>query len=564
MAPWIALTSGVAPSMTRSCAGGAKPLIGAVKQKVRMEAMGASIANGVGSFDGTGFRGALHTDLGVEISDAAPFAAGGGSLDFVGRQGDAEGHVGGTPDPDNEGYPGFRIDQMLGPESCSVSHYRPNVVTLVAGTNDMVQNRDPANAPARLGGLVDKILADSPRATVLVSAIPPTTDPTDPGINARTSQYNEGVEAAMAARAAAGAHVLFVQPGLTAADVGDDDHIHPTDEGYQKMADAFLEAVNGAEDMGWLQEPEAMHDWPAGCQTATTASPVVDSRWEDHGVSFSQGFGQGNSYRLGDVNKDRKSELFVVDPQQGWKFYWNGGPSSKTAWNAWGPGPSRVPRKPGLVGNALRLGNLDSDGIVDCLAVSLDGHIPSARKWNNTAPVGQKLCGTASTKPNLDVPVTGAISPDTQIVFADLDGDGVDEYLLVKPDGTTTAWRYHDYTLNGSTRKWEPIGQIAGSLGKDRVVRWADINGDGRADEILLTLKGGARAWINDGGIPSGNSVPETAKPLLRDIGEIMSDKGLPPLDMRFADMDGDGRDDLVRIGWTGVMHIWLNKVPNL
>lgn len=43
-----------------------------------------------------------------------------------------------------------------------------------------------------------------------------------------------------------------------------------------------------------------------------------------------------------------------------------------------------------------------------------------------------------------------------------------------------------------------------------------------------------------------------------------MSDKGLPPLDMRFADMDGDGRDDLVRIGWTGVMHIWLNKVPNL
>ncbi|WP_203814661.1 FG-GAP repeat domain-containing protein [Paractinoplanes tereljensis] len=75
-----------------------------------------------------------------------------------------------------------------------------------------------------------------------------------------------------------------------------------------------------------------------------------------------------------------------------------------------------------------------------------------------------------------------------------------------------------------------------------------------RADRILITATGGARAWINEG--------PRGASGTFRDIGRIAGDSGLPPADIQFADMDGDGKADFSRIGWTGVTHTWLNKLP--
>ncbi|RBQ14672.1 hypothetical protein DP939_39380 [Spongiactinospora rosea] len=49
-----------------------------------------------------------------------------------------------------------------------------------------------------------------------------------------------------------------------------------------------------------------------------------------------------------------------------------------------------------------------------------------------------------------------------------------------------------------------------------------------------------------------------------RDIGKIAGDAEVPPKDVQFADVDvdGDGKADFLRIGWTGVMHAWLNELP--
>ncbi|PZG30335.1 hypothetical protein C1I98_31265 [Spongiactinospora gelatinilytica] len=80
------------------------------------------------------------------------------------------------------------------------------------------------------------------------------------------------------------------------------------------------------------------------------------------------------------------------------------------------------------------------------------------------------------------------------------------------------------------------------------------MNGDKRADRILITAKGGARAWINEGARGAGGTY--------RDIGRIAGDAEVPPKDVRSADMDGDGKADFVRIGWTGVTHAWLNELP--
>ncbi len=358
---------------------------------------------------------------------------------------------------------------------------------------------------------------------------------------------------------------------LTLTDIGPDG-IHPTDAGYRKIAGAFLDAYKVALSNDWIQPPNpqasdvAAHPCghtEGGLGGTNAASQVKDRRWEDHGVSFEAGFGKGNSYRWGDVNEDGKPELFVVKPDQSWTFYWNSGRTA-VGWTGWAKGVSRPARQPGLVGNALRIADMDRDGEPDCVTVDLKGHLV-IYVWDNTKSAGQKICGRKITT-NSDVPGTGTIDPRTQIVLADVDGFGAADYLLVEPRGTTRLWLNSGLTnlKGGKGIKWQEVGQITGPLPSERIRRWADINGDGVADQILLTAHGGARAWLNKGltfeSAPAGvHAQPNGLK--LVDIGEIAIDKNVPPRDVQFVDVGGDGRADFVRTGWTGVTHIWLNRL---
>lgn len=80
-----------------------------------------------------------------------------------------EGHDGYTIDTggSNSGISGSITDQAM-------SSYHPNIVLLMIGTNDVNGNIDVANAPTRLGKLIDEITTDSPTALVVVASIIPT------------------------------------------------------------------------------------------------------------------------------------------------------------------------------------------------------------------------------------------------------------------------------------------------------------------------------------------------------------------------------------------------------
>ncbi|MFV3464754.1 GDSL-type esterase/lipase family protein, partial [Mycobacterium tuberculosis] len=62
-------------------------------------------------------------------------------------------------DRDHEGHSGWRIDEISARVDGWVDTFQPEVVLLMIGTNDMIQGYDVANAPARLGTLLDKITA---------------------------------------------------------------------------------------------------------------------------------------------------------------------------------------------------------------------------------------------------------------------------------------------------------------------------------------------------------------------------------------------------------------------
>ena len=105
---------------------------------------------------------------------------------------------------------------------------------------------------------------------------------------------------------------------------------------------------------------------------------------------------------------------------------------------------------------------------------------------------------------------------------------------------------------------WEEINPIPQSSSEPREFRWADLNGDHKADLILITANGGANAWLNQ---YQGGSKGAPGTLVLHNIGEIADDKNVSPQDVLFVDVGGNGRADFVRTGWTGVTHIWLNRL---
>lgn len=80
--------------------------------------------------------------------------AGGYTVDFVGSRSNGPAEL---FDHDHEGHPGWRIDQLDANVVGWLQNADPRTILLEIGTNDVNQDYDLANAPARLSALIDKI-----------------------------------------------------------------------------------------------------------------------------------------------------------------------------------------------------------------------------------------------------------------------------------------------------------------------------------------------------------------------------------------------------------------------
>jgi lysophospholipase L1-like esterase len=92
----------------------------------------------------------------------------------------------------------------------------------------------------------------------------------------------------------------------------------------------------------------------------------------------------------------------------------------------------------------------------------------------------------------------------TGVFMADIDGDGRDDYLHVSKDGEVYMYwnvgKAPDSGPNAAKVQWKPIGIIASGGGaKGHQVRFADIDGDGRAEFIWVKDSGSATVWWNRG-----------------------------------------------------------------
>jgi len=203
--------------------------------------LGDSITFGYGSTAGGGYR--------VELFNQSLQA--GKAITFVGSQTSGPSSVQSMPFPRaNEGHSGYSIDDSSNTSGIAplvdqaIAKYRPNIVLLQIGTNDMHYSLDLVNAPARLGKLIDQITKDAPNALVVVAKIPPANG----SQNTPTIAYNAAIEGVLAPRLKAGKHLVLVDnyaPLAPWSTARFKDSEHPNDVGYAAIAHSWYAAIEG-------------------------------------------------------------------------------------------------------------------------------------------------------------------------------------------------------------------------------------------------------------------------------------------------------------------------------
>ncbi|WP_434383144.1 FG-GAP-like repeat-containing protein [Melittangium boletus] len=447
---------------------------------LRLMPVGDSITFGVGSPTHSSYRRPL-VDL---LANQSRF-----SVTYVGSQ--ASGNL---PDLANEGHSGYIIDEIRAGIDGWMTGARPDVVLLHLGINDYNRGVDTANAPARLRVLIDRIFANKPGVTVLVMGLIPTTV----GREAQAATFNSQVKAMESGLRQAGKKFRYVQPpALTAAELPD--KLHPNDAGYARMAQAFHDVLNQAFTDGWVVGGRALN--------AGTESGTGKVRWAD-------------------FDGDGRMDYLTLSSSGAVSVFLNRGGDGRGGWQALGQ------VAPGVTsdGNRVRFADFDGDGKADYLTLSASGavqvylnrggDIPGGGGW---LPLGQVAPGTTSDA--------------SRVRFADHDGDGKADYLTLSASGAVQVYLNRGGDIAGGGG-WLPLGQVApGTTSDASRVRFADLDGDRRADYIMLDAKGAVLTYLNRGGDGYGGYLGlGLTAPGVTANASLVS----------FADFTGDGNADYV------------------
>lgn len=189
--------------------------------------LGDSITYGIG-FDG-GYR--------VELFKSAHSA--GKKITFTGSLSNGPSMVDGVMFPrNNEGHSGWKINQLLPLIPMPALQTPPHIVLLMIGTNDIAQNDDLANAPKRLGALLDKLAMSAPDALIVLATLIPM------GSSKAVETYNAALPDLVSKRAAAGMHIQLIDQfkGFPTSELGDG--VHPNQQGYKRMAGVWFAAIS--------------------------------------------------------------------------------------------------------------------------------------------------------------------------------------------------------------------------------------------------------------------------------------------------------------------------------
>ncbi|GAB7362436.1 hypothetical protein MBLNU230_g2758t1 [Neophaeotheca triangularis] len=205
--------------------------------------MGASLAEGLTSYDGNGFRRDLKR----------LFDENGWRTDMVGSQ-----QVGNMTDNDEEAYPGVTVEDFNNESSNSGAYdLDPHVMIVLVGTNDCwfrdaqddsnPDEREQAGIEAadRFGSiLLPTMKENAPDALILAAQL---VRNSDDWANRCVVGFNERLPEIVKEAADGGQNVRILDMySVVPEDEMHEDGTHPTDRGYSLMAEAWYDGINNA------------------------------------------------------------------------------------------------------------------------------------------------------------------------------------------------------------------------------------------------------------------------------------------------------------------------------
>ncbi|KAL8897459.1 MAG: hypothetical protein Q9192_002562 [Flavoplaca navasiana] len=221
------------------------------------------------------------------------------------------------------------------------------------------------------------------------------------------------------------------------------------------------------------------------------------------GKDIASGVAPRKLIRFVDIDLDGKDDYVVMGKQTASAtVYLNRGPKQGAPGNWVWDGPHEVaPGAPGAKGADIMFADINNDGKFSFVVF---GKVDYAQISDNGAVILWLNKGQADTS------VTG-----DGVHLSDLNGDGLDDYVWLAANAAPTLY------LNGVDPKsgaiilyknggpqakgdwlWIPANNgkpIATGLGPGKNVRLADMDGDGKADYLILGPRGEASLYLNKG-----------------------------------------------------------------
>lgn len=474
----------------------------------------------------------------------------------------------------HEGHSGAIINEVYNYLDASI-HRMPNFVLINAGTNDCKQNIDIPNAHLRLDAILTKLWNSWNETTVILSTLLPNADS---GANANVDIVNENIRSMVRDHYTNGGRPVFLADMSSMITVDDlADGTHPNNQGYQKMAAVWFEAMQRAFDTGrWAPAPKTSfpdHGTSSTCDKkfGSGKGPVQTQKGsgdddgpyvhksQDKRVIFTRViatsavtqddnfdyFIRGTSFAniinqppgtLNAVSANLDDLILYIDRNETTTGkaiiavsanLGNGIFDTEFVYIDVQDGPACLQR-------GLHWGDLDGNGLDDYICIDPNGVMYGSLNQGGNPP-------QFTPARQFFVPPSG--SKQDHVLLADIDGDGRLDYCLTGDNGDISCWRNGG---QGDSHKWLPLGVIFTGKGKGDIhgTRFADMNGDFKSDWVWLDDQGAADIYINRRGVGKGG-----APNWLRAVA--------PPQGMGVA-----GARDGIRFGriWqnTGASYIWV------
>ncbi|KAI2470931.1 carbohydrate esterase family 3 protein [Annulohypoxylon bovei var. microspora] len=210
---------------------------------LRIMALGASIVKGETSPGYLGFRKPMRdelVDLGFTVNMVGSVRLG----DFV--------------DNDVEAYGGKKITEMHDYAKNIVPKTLPNVFVINLGTNNLLQNKDVDKVGQQMKDLINYLLTASNESTVIMSTMLTNTVPNlEPKVLDMNKQYRDMIKDFEADQKPVVLAEMHPGDGVSGVPTTDDigpDGSHPTVKGYEMMAHIFVQAIQKADEKGFLRK----------------------------------------------------------------------------------------------------------------------------------------------------------------------------------------------------------------------------------------------------------------------------------------------------------------------